>query len=180
VVNSAGLDSDNVAEMVGIDIEHFNYKLHYCKGQYFRLNGSKNYLIKRLIYPVSQPKSAGLGIHATLDLSGSMRLGPDTKYLNPKVKDYSVDSSKKHDFYLSASKLMPFLEEDELFEDTAGIRPKLQPKDGEFRDFIISEESRNGLENFINLIGMESPGLTASPAIAKFINKIIAVQINKN
>lgn len=172
-INSAGLDSDRIAEMVGIDIARFNYMLHYCKGQYFRVNASKNHLIKRLIYPVAKHKSAGLGIHATIDLSGSIRLGPDTKYLNSRVKEYSVDGSRKHAFYLSASKLMPFLEEDELFEDTAGIRPKLQSENGDFRDFIISEESEKGYEGFINLIGMESPGLTASPAIARFVVGLI-------
>lgn len=175
VINSAGLESDRIAEMAGIDIERFNYKLHYCKGQYFRVNCSKSHLIKRLIYPVPRPKSAGLGVHATLDLSGSLRLGPDEKYLNNRTKDYFVDDSQKDNFFRAASRLLPFMNKADLCADTAGIRPKLQEEGGDFRDFVIHEEAEKGLTGFINLIGIESPGLTASPAIAKFVKEMIAM-----
>ena len=176
VINSAGLDSDRIAEMAGIDIERFNYKFHYCKGQYFRVNGSKSHLIKRLIYPAPKPKSAGLGVHATLDLSGSLRLGPDEKYLNNRTKDYSVDDSQRNNFYLVANRLLPFIHKDDLYSDTAGIRPKLQGEGEDFRDFIIREEGNKGLTGFINLIGIESPGLTSAPAIAKLVNKLFENQ----
>ena len=176
VINSAGLDSDRIAEMAGIDTERFNYKLHYCKGQYFRVNHSKSYLIKRLIYPVPRPKSAGLGVHATLDLSGSLRLGPDEKYLNNRTKDYFVDDSQKDNFFRAASRLLPFVNKVDLCADTAGIRPKLQGEGEDFRDFIIQEEADNGLAGFINLIGIESPGLTASPAIARCVKEMIIAE----
>ena len=68
---------------------------------------------------------------------------------------------------------MPFIELEDLTADTSGIRPKLQEKGGELRDFIIQEESGKGLPGFVNLIGIESPGLTASPAIAKYIGSLV-------
>jgi L-2-hydroxyglutarate oxidase LhgO len=76
VINCAGLDSDDMAALAGIDIDKNGYRLHYCKGQYFRVSARKSAMIKRLVYPVPKPKAGGLGIHATLDTSGSMRFGP--------------------------------------------------------------------------------------------------------
>lgn len=173
LINCAGLDSDSIAEMAGIDIKKHHYELYYCKGEYFRVNGNKANFIQRLIYPVPEPKSGGLGIHATLDLGGSLRLGPDDEYLKKRDKDYSVDTTKRTDFYQSAKILMPFLEEADLIPDTAGIRPKLQGPQDDFRDFLIQDEAGNGLPGLINLVGIESPGLTAAPAIAKFVKELI-------
>ena len=172
VINSAGLDADLVAEKAGMNIQDHGYKLHYCKGQYFRVSDKKAPMIKMLIYPVPKPESAGLGIHATLDMAGSIRLGPDHKYLNNRMKDYSVDSSKGSDFYAAAKKFLPFIERDDIFPDTAGIRPKLHGEAGGFRDFVIRDEAKKGFAGFINLIGIESPGLTASLAIAEYVKAI--------
>lgn len=173
VINSAGLDSDRIAGLAGMNIDRLNYGLHYCKGQYFRVDSAKSRLISRLVYPVPKPKSGGLGIHATLDLAGSMRLGPDDEYLEGREKDYAVKELKKGDFYASARKLMPFLEQGDLLPDTSGIRPKLQGKGQDFRDFVIKEETVNGFPGFINLIGIESPGFTASLAISQMVNKLV-------
>ncbi len=178
VINCAGLDADIIAGMVGIDILKEKYNLHYCKGQYFRVSLEKSKLINRLVYPVPLPKSGGLGIHATPDLAGSLRLGPDDNYLDNKIKDYSVDEKKKNDFFSSIVKFLPFLEEDDLSPDLSGIRPKLQPRGGEFRDFIIREETDKGLSGFINLVGIESPGLTASPAIARVVKDMVPGLLN--
>jgi L-2-hydroxyglutarate oxidase LhgO len=175
VINSTGLDSDKVAESAGIKLKENKYELRYCKGQYFRVTSAKARLLSRLAYPVPKPKSGGLGVHATLDLGGGLRLGPDDKYLNNRIKDYSVDESKKREFYLSGVKFMPFIKEEDLSSDTAGIRPKLQEEAGEFRDFVIQEESDKGFPGLINLIGIESPGLTASCAIARFIKASIRI-----
>lgn len=173
VINCAGLDSDTIAKSAGIDFKKYKYELHYCRGQYFRVSPGKTKSLSRLAYPVPKPKSAGLGVHATLDLAGSLRLGPDDQYQNNRIKDYSVDESKKRDFYLSAIKFMPFIKEQDLYADTVGIRPKLQAEPGGFRDFIIEEESGKGLPGFINLIGIESPGLTASAAIAEYVEGLL-------
>lgn len=162
-----------MAAMSGMDRETLKYRLHYCKGQYFRVSGNKKGLNSRLVYPVPKPKSGGLGIHATLDLNASLRLGPDDKYLQGRDKDYSVDDSRKHGFYTSAKKFMSFLGEEQLSTDTSGMRPKLQGPGEDFRDFIIQEELKNGFPDFINLVGIESPGLTASVAIAKFVSGLV-------
>lgn len=170
-INCAGLDSDSIAQMAGFDIERLGYRLHYCRGQYFRVGYHKAALIQRLIYPAPKPKQGGLGIHVTLDLGGGLRLGPDDEYLDNREKNYEVDSSRKRDFYKSVLEFLPFIEEDDLTPDTAGIRPKLQGPNDDFRDFVIQEESQHGFAGFINLIGIESPGFTASLAIAKYVKE---------
>ncbi len=169
VVNSAGLYSDRVAAMVGLDKKE--YRLKYCKGSYFRIGRNKANLINRLVYPLPEKYRTGLGIHATLDLAGGMRLGPDAEYTT-KI-DYIVDEAKRIIFYESARKFLSFLEPEDLSPDTAGVRPKLQGPEDSFRDFIIKNEAENGFPGFINLIGIESPGLTASLSIAKMVKGLI-------
>ena len=172
-INCAGLDSDLMAAGAGLDIKKCGYCLHYCKGQYFRVSAKKASLVKRLVYPVPRPKGAGLGIHATVDLGAGLRLGPDDEYLKTREKNYEVDLTKRHAFFESVHRFLPFIEEQDLSADTSGIRPKLQGPGDDFRDFVIKEESDNGLPNFIDLIGIESPGFTASLAIARYVNKLI-------
>jgi len=93
-------------------------------------------------------------------------------------KDYSVDSLRAEKFFESAKIFMPFIELSDLTADTSGIRPKLQEEGGEFRDFIIQDESDKGLPGFLNLIGIESPGLTASPAVAKHVGGLVENILN--
>ena len=171
VINSAGLTSDKVSEMVGIDDE--NLKILFCKGEYFRINPPKNRLIKRLIYPVPHHNMEGIGIHVTVDMGGGVKLGPDVNYLESNVYDYKLTVSKQEDFYKSAKKFLPFLEYDDIAPEMAGIRPKIQKPGEPQRDFYIMEESKRGYPGFINLIGMESPGLTASLAIAIYVRSLI-------
>jgi L-2-hydroxyglutarate oxidase LhgO len=115
----------------------------------------------------------GIGIHVTTDMGGGVKLGPDVTYLESNVYDYKVTASKQKIFYSSAKKFLPFLELDDIIPEMAGIRPKIQKPGEPLRDFYIKEESERGFPGFINLIGMESPGLTASMAIAKYVKKII-------
>jgi L-2-hydroxyglutarate oxidase LhgO len=171
VINSAGLTADKVSEMVGINDE--NLKILFCKGEYFRIIPPKNRLINRLVYPVPHPNMEGIGIHVTTDMGGGVKLGPDVTYLESNVYDYKVTASKQEKFYSSAKKFLPFLELDDIIPEMAGIRPKIQKPGEPLRDFYIKEESERGFPGFINLIGIESPGLTASMAIAKYVNKII-------
>jgi L-2-hydroxyglutarate oxidase LhgO len=176
VINSAGLESDSIAQMVGIDLNKNNYRLKYCKGQYFRVTNSRKCgLTNRLIYPVPHEKITSLGVHVAKDLSGSMRLGPDAHYIDRNSANYEVDINQRKPFFISAKKLLPFLEEEDLMPDTAGIRPKLQGPDDDFRDFVIKEESNLGFAGFINLIGIESPGLTSAPAIAKYVAELVGL-----
>ena len=171
IVNSAGLTSDKISGMVGIEDD--NLKILFCKGEYFKLNPPKNKLINRLIYPVPHKNMEGIGIHVTIDMGGGVKLGPDVKYLESNIYDYKVTASKQDAFFKSARKFLPFLEFDDLAPEMAGIRPKIQKPGEPLRDFYIAEESDKGFKGFINLIGMESPGLTSSIAIAKYVERLI-------
>ena len=169
LINAAGLSSDKVAVMAGIDRP--DYALKFCKGEYFRVRPGKSKFISRLVYPVPTEDHAGLGVHATLDLAGQMRLGPDTEYVSQI--DYTVDPVKQKDFFKSVVTFLPFIEFDDLSPDTSGIRPKLQGPDEPVKDFLIKNEAENGLPGLINLIGIESPGLTACIAIARCVNGLL-------
>ena len=105
----------------------------------------------------------GLGVNGTL------------KEPSSSSTDYKVDTNHRDDFFQSAKRFLPFLEKGDLYPAYAGIRPKLQKAGDSFRDFIIKEEKERGFDNFFNLIGIESPGITASLAIGKYINKLIEV-----
>lgn len=172
LINAAGLTADKVAEMAGIKDE--NLSVHFCKGEYFRINPPKNKLIRRLIYPVPYHNMEGIGIHVTIDLAGGVKLGPDVTYLDSNVYDYHVDVSKQEVFWRSAKKFLPFLELNDISPEMAGIRPKTQKKGEPIHDFYIMEESERGLKGFINLIGMESPGLTACLSIGNYVSKLVS------
>ncbi len=173
VINSAGLESDTIAALAGIDIKKEGYLLNYCKGSYFRVQDCSKFGIKHLVYPVVKKDSVSLGIHVALDLNGAVRLGPDAEYLDKREQDYSVPDDKRKAFYDSVSEFIPAIKMEQLYPDTSGIRPKLQGKDEGFRDFIIKEESEHGLKDFINLVGIDSPGLTASLAIAGMVKRML-------
>ncbi len=171
VINCAGLYCDKVAELAGIDTVEAGYSLHYCKGEYFSVGSGKSRLVKRLIYPVPPAKVTGVGIHVTFDLEGRMRLGPSIEYVDSI--DYAVDSRHKQLFYDSVRRFLPSIEYDDLEPEMAGIRPKLQRPGEDIKDFVIRDESDKGLPGFINLIGIESPGLTAAPAIAGYVCNLV-------
>jgi L-2-hydroxyglutarate oxidase LhgO len=170
VINCAGLSSDYVAGLAGIDIDKSGYKIKFCKGSYFSY--AKASPVNMLIYPTPHKELEGLGVHATLDLGNRLRFGPDIEYV--ESIDYRVDSGKRDIFYESASRIIPGLDREAFIPDMAGIRPKLQGPGEQTKDFIIKEESKNGLSGLINLIGIESPGLTASPAIAGMVTDIVS------
>ena len=163
VVNAAGLHSDAIAGMTGTE-----YHLHYCKGDYFSLSNIPVGLVRRLIYPVPQEKGAGLGVHLTIDLGGRMKLGPDATYIG-RSEHYTVDPRKRLVFYKAAARFLPFIRAEDLSPDMSGIRPKLSKPGEGFRDFVIQED----LPGLINLVGIESPGLTAAPAIAREVKRIL-------
>jgi L-2-hydroxyglutarate oxidase LhgO len=168
-INAAGLSAEKIAVLAGIDTEKAGYRVHYCKGEYFSVSGRHRGKLSRLVYPAPTPVS--LGIHGVLGLDGSLRLGPSAFYVDEI--NYDVDASHRHEFYLAARTLFPFIEEDDLSPDMAGIRPKLQFGNEPFRDFVIRDESDKGLPGFINLIGIESPGLTSALAIAGYVEKLL-------
>jgi L-2-hydroxyglutarate oxidase LhgO len=169
VVNSAGLQSDRMAGLPGIDIDLAGYRLKLCKGSYF--SASPPPRLRHLVYPVPTPKHEGLGVHATIDLGGRVRFGPDVEYVD--FIDYRVDEGKRDAFHSSILTYLPFLAKESLSPDMSGIRPKLQGPGEDIRDFVIREESRLELPGWVNLIGIESPGLTACLAIAKQVAHLI-------
>ncbi|MBS4027382.1 MAG: NAD(P)/FAD-dependent oxidoreductase [Ignavibacteriales bacterium] len=171
IINAAGLFSDRIAGMAGIDIDGAKYRLTYCKGSYFAVTPSKSKLISRLVYPV--PLVETLGVHALLDLGGRLKFGPDLEYLSKNTIGYTVDEKKRSDFSKAIQRMIPSITEDDIYPDMSGIRPKLQKMGEPQRDFVIVHEKERGLEGFINLIGIESPGLSSSPAIARYVEKMI-------
>jgi L-2-hydroxyglutarate oxidase LhgO len=179
IINSAGLDSDTIASLAGIDIDKENYRLHYSKGHYFRIIPNKYHLVSHLIYPVPPKGLTNLGIHITVELDGSIKLGPDIEWLKYRRQDYNVSNILHNKFYESVSWYLNGIEHDDIFPDYSGIRPKLQRNGGEWRDFIIKEETEKGLNGFINLIGMESPGLTCCLSIAEYVNNIMTFDQNR-
>jgi len=152
-VNAAGLYADEIAAMTG-----FDHPQRFVKGSYFRCRRA---LVKRLVYPL--PSRDGLGVHATIDLAGAVRFGPDTEPARSR-DDYDVDESRRAEFFAAARRYVPALREEDLAPDTAGIRPKVPSG-----DFVIERRAR-----VVHLLGIESPGLTAALAIAERVAKMIA------
>ena len=170
VVNAAGLGAERVARLAGIDTAARGLRLRPCKGDYFALAPRAPLRLSRLVYPVSD--GPGLGIHATLDLGGRIRFGPDAEYVD--APSYTVDPGKATIFAADVRPWLPGFDAAWLTPDQAGVRPKLAGPDDAFRDFVIAEESASGLPGLVNLVGIESPGLTAAPAIAERVVALLA------
>ncbi len=173
VINAGGLTSDKISEMAGLFDERL--KILFCKGEYFRLKPPKNRLINRLVYPVPVHNLEGIGIHVTIEMDGGVKLGPDVTYLNSNEYDYRVDPSKQEAFFSSVKKFLPFVNYEDLMPEMAGIRPKIQRPGEPVKDFYIMEESKRGFPGFVNLIGIESPGLTSSLAIANYVRNLLSI-----
>ena len=170
MVNAAGLAGDVVAERAGFDVDACGYRLHPCKGDYFALAPSAPLSVSRLVYPV--PAGAGLGIHATVDLDGRIRFGPDAEYVD-RIR-YDVDPAKAERFAAVVRRYLPGIEAAWLSPESAGIRPRLAGPGEPFRDFVVAEESATGFPGFVNCLGIESPGLTAAPAIASRVSHLLS------
>jgi L-2-hydroxyglutarate oxidase LhgO len=169
LINAAGLESDTVAHLAGIDTATKGLQLHWAKGSYFAVRGSKRGIVSHLIYPM--PPKESLGIHAVIDLAGGLRFGPDVEYLRERRLEYGVDEKKLPEFGEAVRQIIPDLTDDDLTPDFSGIRPKLQRKGEAPKDFVIQHEAE--IDGMINLIGIDSPGLTASPAIAKYVSNLL-------
>ena len=168
LVNAAGLGAQAVAgALSGLPAERVP-PLHLCKGNYFYLSGRRPFA--RLVYPT--PQSAGLGVHFTLDLAGQGRFGPDVEWVD--AEDYSVDLRRADSFYAAVRRYWPGLPDDALRPAYAGIRPKVQAPGAPARDFIVEGPDVHGIPGLVNLFGIESPGLTASLALAEQVAEILA------
>jgi L-2-hydroxyglutarate oxidase LhgO len=163
VVNSAGLRAPSVAKSIeGFDRKHVPGEF-YAKGNYYSLTGKTPF--KRLIYPVPEP--GGLGVHITLDLAGQARFGPDVEWID-RI-GYDVDPGRAAKFYAAIRRYWPALPDGALSPGYAGIRPKTAGPGEPAPDFEIQGPSRHGIPGLVHLFGIESPGLTASLALADMV-----------
>jgi L-2-hydroxyglutarate oxidase LhgO len=174
VVNAAGLDADVVAAMPGLDAAAAGYAQTWTKGSYFRVRSSRRDLARRLLYPV-MPHGYGsvLGIHLTVDLDGELKLGPDVEVLVERRQAYAVDEGRRGAFLAAARRYLPSLAEEDLSPDQSGIRARLQAVGAPFRDFVVAEESARGLPGWVNLVGIESPGLTSCLELAREVRRVL-------
>lgn len=167
LVNSAGLAAQALASATeGLD-PAFVPPLHLARGVYFTHSGKVPF--SHLIYPVPEP--GGLGTHLTLDLAGQARFGPDVEWIN--TIDYTVDPARHAKFAAAAQRIWPALEPERLQPGYAGIRPKLSGPGEPATDFMIQGPAVHGQEGLVNLFGIESPGLTASMAIAAHVVELL-------
>ncbi len=171
LINCAGLSSDQIFSFLGINLDEIGYRIYPCKGEYFSVSNTKSALVSRLIYPPPLKELEGLGIHATKTLDGRLRFGPNAFYVDKL--EYDVNEDHAREFFNAAKTYMPFLKYTDFLPDMAGIRPKLQAPGDPFRDFIVCHEVERGFKGLINLIGIESPGLTSSLALAELVRGLI-------
>lgn len=162
VINCAGLGAQKVASAVeGIDLAHVP-ALRMVRGNYFQMSGPSPF--EHLIYPL--PVKGGLGVHATMDLAGHVRFGPDVQPTT--TEDYRPDESRLSDFEQAIESYYPSIRERQLAPDYVGIRPQIGEL-GRFADFVVSTEEQHGIKGLVNLFGIESPGLTSALALAEYV-----------
>ena len=169
VINAAGLSAQSVAENISNLDRSTIPKGYLCKGNYFKLVGATPFT--HLIYPVPEKNKTGLGIHATLDLQGRIRFGPDTEYVD-KI-DYQPTDNNLPQYYKAIRRYYPQLPEQGLKPDYSGIRPKLQGPGETAKDFVIQGEKEHKIRGLIQLFGLESPGLTSCLALAKKVRQSV-------
>ncbi len=166
LVNSAGLHAPFVARHIhGLPQDRVPTE-YFAKGNYFTLAGRSPF--SRLIYPVPVP--GGLGVHLTMDLGGQAKFGPDVEWID--TIDYTVDPARSDSFYAAVRTYWPGLKDGALQPGYAGIRPKTVPKGAPGQDFVVQGPQTHGVAGLINLFGIESPGLTASLAIADHVLEV--------
>ncbi len=174
IVNAAGLTADRIAALAGIDIDQTGYRIYRCKGEYFAVSNHQAQLITRLVFPVSIRELKGSGIPVIKDLKGRLRLGPDAHYAPASGLDYSVQPANAGQFLQLVREYLPFLQAGDLQPDLAGIRPRLQvPCGSPPRDFLVCHEEERGLPGMVNLLGIESPGLTCCLSLAGQVGDLL-------
>jgi L-2-hydroxyglutarate oxidase LhgO len=167
VINSAGLTAPTVAGSIeGIPARHIPPQ-YFAKAHYYSLSGRSPF--RHLVYPVAS--SAHLGVHVTLDLAGQARFGPDISWVDGI--DYRFDESREPLFYEAIRKYYPALKPGALSPGYTGIRPKVSPEGQPAADFMIQGPGDHGVPGLVNLFGIESPGLTASLAIADHVRQLL-------
>ena len=171
IINSAGLYCDRISSMLGIN----KYKIYPCRGQYYILDKIADKLLDIPAYPVPKPGIGGLGVHLTPTIDGNIIIGPSAEYQDDP-EDYSTTPEVMDKLFDEAKALLPAIDRKYIIGNYCGIRPKQAPPgEGGFRDFVIKEEEE--CPGLINLIGIESPGFTASAPIARMVRDILRQHI---
>lgn len=172
LINCAGMSAPAIAKKIeGLAQEQIP-KAYFAKGNYFSLSGKSPF--KHLIYPIPEP--GGLGVHLTLDMGGQAKFGPDVEWLEIDEEnqiDYTVNPKRGEGFYEAVRKYWPGLKDNALQPDYSGVRAKIVPPNAPAGDFCFNTPKDHGLEGLFNLYGFESPGLTSSLAIAKYLEGLI-------
>ena len=168
LINCAGMSAPAIAKKIeGLAQEQIP-KAYFAKGNYFSLSGKSPF--KHLIYPIPEP--GGLGVHLTLDMGGQAKFGPDVEWLeidDENQIDYTVNPKRGESFYAAVRKYWPGLKDNALQPDYSGVRAKIVPPNSPAGDFCFNMPKDHVLEGLFNLYGFESPGLTSSLAIAKYL-----------
>lgn len=162
VVNSAGLDAPTLTRQVGRE-----FYTYFAKGHYYTLSGRSPF--RHLVYPIAD--AGGLGVHVTLDMAYQARFGPDVVW--QCGHDYAFDESRRPAFIAAIRSYYPDLDETKLHPGYTGIRPKLAPQGKPASDFVVNGPQETGVEGYVELLGIESPGLTASLAIAERVVEMV-------
>ena len=172
VVNAGGLQSDIIASMLNHNQNDFP-KITYSKGCYFSLSSKWRNAFSHLIYPMPDNTQGSLGIHISFDQNMTTKLGPSIEWMETRVEDYTVINNLNMTFFEEAKTYIKGLELSDLTPDFSGIRPKISTPENPYADFYIQHEQDRGYPGWINLIGIESPGLTASIAIGEDVARWI-------
>ncbi len=168
LINSAGLYSDRIARLAGIN----DYKIYPCRGEYLVLDKRLGHHLSTLVYPAPHKGKAGLGIHLTKTVDGNILVGPSNEYID-SPENWATTGHIMEKLREEGEGLLPSLTTSDIIRSFAGVRPKQNPPEiGGFKDFVI--EAREDVRGFINLVGIESPGLTCSPAIATMVRDMVA------
>ena len=168
VINAAGLGAPDLAgRFQGLPATAIP-TAHFAKGSYFTLSGRAPF--SRLVYPVPEP--GGLGVHLTIDLGGQAKFGPDVQWVQ-SADDLVVDPARGDGFYAEVRKYWPALPDGGLIPGYAGMRPKISGPGEPARDFMIEGPKAHGVRGLVNLFGIESPGLTSSLAIGRYVASLL-------
>jgi L-2-hydroxyglutarate oxidase LhgO len=172
VINAAGHHALRVSRLIGGGPQYAGLNMHWVKGSYFIASGRAAFA--RLIYPMHNQATQGL--HLAIDLGGRTRLGPDAEWLADGAGppfDYEVDPARAEHFYREVRRYWPGLKDGALTPDYSGVRPKIVARGEPSADFLIDGPGRHGVPGLVNLIGIESPGLTSSLAIGEMIADMV-------
>lgn len=167
IINSAGLFADRISAMAGDD----RFAVHPCRGEYFVLDKAVGHLISRMVYPVPPKDQRVLGIHLTPTIDGNILIGPSAEFIDYK-DDLATTQGVMKKLLEEAQALLPSIPPQAVIQSFSGNRPKLNdPVSSEVGDFIIEESPK--VPGLINLLGIESPGLTCSPSLPSLVIDIL-------